>query len=182
MLCTNLPLLYTSFTTPLSLSASLRILSSKQLCWDNSYYCLLSFMVDFHIQCDLLITALRTSKGHLSHPISITVSEHESLQEKKKEKNIPLHHRWLEVAHDWRENGSVLTSNQQQPTKYQHTVQTHAYDLRNIRCCVKIWIYIKHHLLFGECIIRMMFNIAMIMEMPNIKAWLGNHSNPVMKC
>lgn len=100
----------------------------------------------------------------------------------KERKNIPLHHRWLEVAHDWRENGSVLTSNQQQPTKYQHTVQTHAYDLRNIRCCVKIWIYIKHHLLFRECIIRMMFNIAMIMEMPNIKAWLGNHSNPVMKC
>lgn len=145
-------------------------------------------MVDFHIQCDLLITALRTSKGHLSHPISITVSEHESLQEKKKEKIfhcITDGSRWLttggKMFQFW------LATNSSQPSTnilHLNKQQTHAYALRNIRRCVKIWIYIyiKHHPLFGECIIRMMFNIAMIMEMPNIKAWLGNHSNPVIKC
>lgn len=130
----------------LSLSLSLCILSSKQLCWDNSYYCLLSFMVDFHIQCDLLITALRTSKGHLSHPISITVSEHGSLQEKKKEKIfhcITDGSRWLttggKMFQFW-----LVTNSSQPSTNILHLnkQQTHAYALRNIRCCVKIWIYI----------------------------------------
>lgn len=69
---------------------SLCIPSSKQLCWDNSYYCLLFFMIGFHIQYDLLIAELRTSKGHLSHPISITVIEHQSLQQKKKKKKSSL--------------------------------------------------------------------------------------------
>lgn len=82
------------------------ILTSKQLCWDNSYYCLLFFMIGFHIQYDLLITVLRTSKGHLPHPISITVKEHQSQQQKKERKKgrkkISLHPWLLEVAHGWR--------------------------------------------------------------------------------
>lgn len=62
--------------------------TSKQLCRDNSYYCLLFFMIGFHIQYDFLTTVLRTSKGHLPHPISITVKEHQSLQQQKKEKDF----------------------------------------------------------------------------------------------
>ena len=65
---------------------SLCILTSKQLCWDNSYYCLLFFMIGFHIQYDLLITVLRTSKGHLPHPISITVNERQPQQQEKERK------------------------------------------------------------------------------------------------
>lgn len=78
-------------------------LCSKQLCRDNSYYCLLSFMIGFHIQYDLLITVPRTSKGDLPHPINITVNEHQSEQgktrEKRKKKHVPVLHRWLEVSH-----------------------------------------------------------------------------------
>lgn len=45
-------------------------------------------MIGFHIQYDFLITALRTSKGHLPHPISVTVNEHRPLQQKRKEKRF----------------------------------------------------------------------------------------------
>lgn len=68
------------------MSFSPHSLSSKQLCWDNSYYWLLSFMIGFHIHNDLLITVLRTSKGHLPRLISVTVSEHQSPQEQSEAK------------------------------------------------------------------------------------------------
>lgn len=76
------------------------IYSSTQLWQDNSYYCLLSFMIGFHIQYDLLISVLRTSKGHLPHPISITVNEHQAFQRGKNTRNVSLHQTWLEVAPD----------------------------------------------------------------------------------
>ena len=72
----------------------------NKLCWDNSYYCLLSFMIGFHMQYDLLITVLRTSKGHLSHPISISVNKHHPTT---KEDYISLHHRRPEMARSWKQ-------------------------------------------------------------------------------
>lgn len=62
------------------------LLSYEQLCWDNSYYCLLVFMIGFHIQYDFLTTVPRTWKGHLPHLISVTVKEHPSLWQQKKDR------------------------------------------------------------------------------------------------
>lgn len=61
------------------------LLSYEQLCWDNSYYCLLVFMIGFHIQYDFLTTVPRTWKGHLPHLISVTVKEHPSLWQQKED-------------------------------------------------------------------------------------------------
>lgn len=61
-------------------------------------------MIGFHIQYDLLMTVLRTSKGHLPCPISVTVDEHQPEEQGKKDKNrkkhFLLHHKWLEVTHN----------------------------------------------------------------------------------
>lgn len=49
----------------------------------DSYYCLLFFMIGFHIQYDFLTTVLRTSKGHLPYSITFTISPHGNKEKKK---------------------------------------------------------------------------------------------------
>lgn len=74
------------FASPCSTASTLLVLSYEQLCRDNSYYCLLVFMIGFHTQYDFLTTVPRTWKGHLPHPISVTVKEHPSPWQQKEGK------------------------------------------------------------------------------------------------
>lgn len=74
------------FALPCPTASTLAVLSYEQLCRDNSYYCLLVFMIGFHTQYDFLTTVPRTWKGHLPHPISVTVKEHVSPWQQKEGK------------------------------------------------------------------------------------------------
>lgn len=80
------PCIVLLFASPCSTASTLVVLTYEQLCRDNSYYCLLVFMIGFHTQYDFLTTVPRTWKGHLPHPISVTVKEHPSPWQQKEGK------------------------------------------------------------------------------------------------
>jgi len=72
-------------------------------------------MIGFPVQYDFLITVLRTSKEHLSQPISITVNEHQPEQQKKDEREIVMFHFIIDGSSCHTTGGkfvSVLTNHQ----------------------------------------------------------------------